>query len=262
MPHSLLKTTTSRFPIASLLVLMLVLTAAPTIADQPQASQKPADAEKDRADRQRAMQPIVDDPNLPRVLLIGDSISIGYTIPTREALDGVANVHRVLTNCGPTTRGLENLDRWLGDQKWDVIHFNWGLHDLKYMGPQNENLADPTKDTSHQQVPPDAYKANLKELVARLKKTNALLIWRNTTPVPQGAKGRIVGDSAAYNQIASEIMKENQIQIQDLYTWCKEHPELFRPKDVHFTAEGNRKLGDQVATCIQKALATRKSQNP
>ena len=70
-------------------------------------------------------------PGLPRVLLIGDSISIGYTLPTRELLDGKANVHRIPTNGGPTTRGLEQLDRWLGDSRWDVIHFNFGLHDLK-----------------------------------------------------------------------------------------------------------------------------------
>ena len=47
---------------------------------------------------------VKDDPTLPRVLLIGDSISIGYTVPTREKLKGKANVHRPGTNCGPTTR--------------------------------------------------------------------------------------------------------------------------------------------------------------
>ena len=64
--------------------------------------------------------------------------------PTRKALAGKANVHRAPTNCGPTIRGLEGLDQWLGDGRWDVIHFNWGLHDLKYMGPTGKNLADPS----------------------------------------------------------------------------------------------------------------------
>ena len=80
-----------------------------------------------------AMIPVEDIKGLPRVLLIGDSISIGYTVPARDALRGEANVHRPLTNCGPTTRGLESLSQWLGDTDWDVIHFNWGLHDLKYL---------------------------------------------------------------------------------------------------------------------------------
>ena len=44
-----------------------------------------------------------------RVLLIGDSISIGYTLPTRKLLEGKANVQRIPTNGGPTTNGLKNL---------------------------------------------------------------------------------------------------------------------------------------------------------
>ena len=74
-----------------------------------------------------AMRPIQDVPGLPRMLLIGDSISIGYTLPVRERLAGKANVHRIPENGGPTTNGLARLDAWLGTQRWDVIHFNWGL---------------------------------------------------------------------------------------------------------------------------------------
>lgn len=33
-------------------------------------------------------------------------------------------------NCGDTRSGIKNLDRWLGTNHWDVIHFNWGLWDL------------------------------------------------------------------------------------------------------------------------------------
>ncbi|MCH2583659.1 MAG: SGNH/GDSL hydrolase family protein, partial [Planctomycetes bacterium] len=100
-----------------------------------------------------AMKPVTDVPGLPRVLLIGDSISIGYTVGVRELLSGKANVHRPLTNCGPTTKGVKELDKWLGDKSWDVIHFNFGLHDLKYLGPKGQNLADPKREGSHQQVP-------------------------------------------------------------------------------------------------------------
>ena len=49
-----------------------------------------------------AFAPVTDDPKLPRVLLIGDSISIGYTIPVRKLLEGKANVHRIWENGGPT----------------------------------------------------------------------------------------------------------------------------------------------------------------
>ena len=119
-----------------------------------------------------AFAKVKDDPALPRVLLLGDSISIGYTLAVRDELKGKANVHRPAANCGPTIRGLESIDAWLGDGKWDVIHFNWGLHDLKFM------------DDGKRQVPLDEYEKNLTELVKRLKKTGAKLIWCSTTPVP------------------------------------------------------------------------------
>ena len=73
-----------------------------------------------------AMQPVADDPRLPRVLLIGDSISIGYTVPVRDLLKGVANVHRIPENGGPTTRGLAKLDEWLGTNRWDVDSLQLG----------------------------------------------------------------------------------------------------------------------------------------
>src|SRR5215831_2929252 len=114
------------------------------------------------------LKEIDDVAGLPRVLLIGDSISMGYTIPVRELLKGKANVHRVLTNGGPTINGMEHLVEWLGSGKWDVIHFNWGLHDLKV-----------DKDGARQ-VPIDTYEQNLRELVARLRQTGARLIWAST----------------------------------------------------------------------------------
>ena len=61
-----------------------------------------------------AFAEVKDDPALPRVLLIGDSIWKRYALPTRSLLQGKANVHRIPVNGGPTIIGLENLDRWLG----------------------------------------------------------------------------------------------------------------------------------------------------
>ena len=142
----------------TILFLLAAAIVAPRTASADDATKKKA---APRRAPNPAMAPVEDVAGLPRVLLIGDSISIGYTVPVRELLKGKANVHRPLTNCGPTTNGLAGIDKWLGDGKWDVIHFNWGLHDLKYLGPQGQNLADPTAKDSHQQVPIDAYEANL-----------------------------------------------------------------------------------------------------
>lgn len=207
-----------------------------------------------------AMIPVKDVEGLPRILLIGDSISIGYTVAVQELMKGKANVHRPLANCGPTTSGLANLDAWLetggAGKSWDVIHFNWGLHDLKYMGPNGENLSDPKAADSKPQVSPEDYRNNLTELVARLKETGATLIWRNTTPVPEGAKGRVVGDSAIYNAIAAEVMEEAGIETHDLYSFAKERAaEIQKKADVHYTPEGSRVLAADVARILDAVLA-------
>jgi len=200
--------------------------------------------------------PVTDHPNLPRVLLIGDSISIGYTLPVRALLKGKANVHRAPTNCGPTTRGLAALDKWLGDGKWDVIHFNWGLHDLKYMDDKGR-LAPVEK--GHQQVPIEQYEKNLDELVTRLKKTGARLIWATTTPVPEGATGRVPGDEVKYNAAAKRVMEKHGVAIDDLYAFAKPRlAQIQLPKNVHFTKAGSAELAKQVAASILKALGNAK----
>jgi len=195
------------------------------------------------------------DPNLPNVLLIGDSISIGYMLDVRKELNGVANVFRPPTNCGPTTRGLEQIEKWLGDRKWDVIHWNHGLHDLKYLGPNGENLADPDSKGAHQQVPIEQYRKNLKQLAERLKKTGAAVIWCETTPVPEGSAGRVAGDAKRYNQAAAEVMAEvGGIRTDPLYDFAIKHEDLQRPRNVHYTDQGSAKLAEQVARSVKAAL--------
>ena len=173
---------------------------------------------------------------------------MGYTIPVRAVLKGKANVHRVLENGGPTTNGLAQLQKWLGDGKWDVIHFNWGLHDLKLM-----------PDGQHQ-VSAEAYEKNLRELVRRLKATGAKLIWASTTPVPEGKLNppRANADVLAYNAIAKRIMEENRIATDDLYSFAlPQLAKIQRPENVHFTLTGSDTLAKQVAASIESALASR-----
>lgn len=209
---------------------------------------QPKQAPRKKRPANPAFAAVTDDPSLPRVLLIGDSISIGYTVPTREALRGKANLHRAPANCGPTIRGLESLDRWLGDGRWNVIHFNWGLHDLKKI------------DGKHQ-VPIDDYEKNLRELVGRLKKTGATLVWCSTTPVPEGCSPpRTNEDAIAYNAVAKKIMDENGIAIDDLYAFALPRlKEIQRPANVHFTPEGSAVLAGQVSSSILTALETRRA---
>ena len=201
-----------------------------------------------------ALIPYLGAKDLPKALLIGDSISIGYTPHVVAALKGKVDVKHHRGNAQHTGTGLKMLDRWIGETQWDVIHFNWGLHDLKYMGPKGENLF-PKEKGGKPQVPLAAYEKNLEKLVVRLKKTGAKLIWRNTTPIPPGSKGRYVGDSVKYNEAAAHVMKRHGISTHDLFTISKKRmKELMLPANVHYKKEGSRVLGKDVARAIVEAL--------
>ena len=187
---------------------------------------------------------------LPNVLLIGNSISIGYTPFVVKALNNVCNIYRVPINAGSTITGLNKLDEWLGDENWDVIHFNFGLHDLKYLKDNQLNLKEGTQVLS-----PKAYGENLEQLVLQLKqKTKAKIIFANTTLIPKGAGGRKPGDDAIYNKVAEKIMTKYNIPIDDHYTLTKNNPKFQKKKNVHFKPAGSQKLGKQVAEHIKKAL--------
>lgn len=224
------------------------------------AAEKKAGAKKTQKNvPDPAFAKVEDQPGLPRVLLIGDSISIGYTVPARKLLKGKANVHRIPVNGGPTVNGLKNLKAWLGNAHWDVIHFNWGLHDLKYVGTNSDVLADPKLPTSHHQVPLEQYEKNLTELVKQLQATGAKLIWCTTTPVPEGAAGRIPGDEVKYNEAAARIMKSQDIAINDLCTHAMARlKEIQLPANVHFTNDGSLYLAQQVVKSIDSRLPDKK----
>ncbi len=195
---------------------------------------------------------IGDLPGLPRVLLLGDSISIGYTLGVRARLQGRANVHRPPENCGDTARGVKSIEAWLGAGKWDVIHFNFGLHDLKYLDAGGQ-LAPPEK--GKQVASLAVYEANLRTIVARLKQTGAKLIFATTTPVPAGSGGRVEDDSVRYNAVAARIMKELGVASNDLHAFVKlRQAQLQRPANVHFTDEGSAQLAETVVSHITPLL--------
>lgn len=192
-----------------------------------------------------AMQPVVDVPGLPRVLIIGDSISIGYTKDIREKLKGVANVHRIPANGQSTEIGLKKLDGWLGDKKFDVIAFNFGLHDSKYL------TADATK------VSREDYAKNLQEIIRRIKATGAQPLFINTTPVPDKLEpaDRRFDSISTRNEIAAKVMAENNVPIVDVYSVLQPRlPELQRPFDVHFLPTGYVLLADTIAPAIRTQL--------
>jgi lysophospholipase L1-like esterase len=188
------------------------------------------------AGKSNAWDFVPDDPKLPRVLLIGDSVSRGYTLATRAALAGKANVHRAPENCGGTSRGLSKIEVWLGDGKWDLIHFNFGIHD------RGTALADYTK--------------RLEQLIERLQKTGAKLVWASTTPIPDDPSQKQTAASIVErNRVAAAIMSPHGIPVDDLFAAVTPHLSTYQPpNNVHFKEEGYDFLGRQVAAAIRAQL--------
>src|SRR5438552_289446 len=63
-----------------------------------------------------ALVQVPEDPQLPRVLIIGDSISMGYTWEVRTLLAGKANVQHPDVNCWSTEFGVEHVKQWIGEK--------------------------------------------------------------------------------------------------------------------------------------------------
>jgi acyl-CoA thioesterase-1 len=173
---------------------------------------------------------------------------MGYTLPVKKLLTGVANLHRIPANGGPS-KNVIHYDKWLGTGKWDLIHFNHGIHDLKHM-PDGKR-----------QVEPADYEANLRKIVARLKATGAKLIFATTTPIPKPPlkPERTFGEVPEYNAIALRVMKENGVPVDDLYThMLPRFEELHNPQDLHYKPAGSQFLAEKVAAEIKAHLSEQK----
>jgi len=208
----------------------------------------------------------VDNPQLPRVLVIGDSISMNYHRTTKAELDGIANYYRIESNSGPSDRGVVCVELWLGDYEqkglhWDLIQFNHGLHDLK----QLYNEESGTYGTY--QVAIEDYKKNLEREIAIMKKTGAKLMWCATTPVPNNSSGRWGGvamgrrkdEDLVFNRAALEVISRHpEIMVNDLNGFIRRSRSLDnwrKGKDVHFWGRAEQEIvGRAVADAIRKAL--------
>jgi hypothetical protein len=193
----------------------------------------------------------------PRILIIGDSISIGYTPFVKKALSDKAIVQHNAGNAKFSSYGLEQLDHWLGNEKWDIIQFNWGLWDLCYRDPSKEALVG-NRDKKHGAITAtkSQYKANLEAIVKRLKQSGAKLIFVTTTVVPENEPGRYPADVVAYNKIAKGIMKKNGIVVNDIFPLSqKVHQQFGLGSDnVHYNAQGYQALSVQVVDKLNQLL--------
>ncbi|MEO6788329.1 MAG: SGNH/GDSL hydrolase family protein [Chthoniobacteraceae bacterium] len=187
----------------------------------------------------------VKDPALPRILLIGDSITNGYLEPVRKALDGKANIDAWIT---PTSQGDKSLPGTiaaiLAQEKYAVIHFNLGLHGWQ-KGRIPEGQFEPLTHATVQALKRGA--------------PDAKLIWATITPVtekgkPEQLNAEIQPIIESQNAMALRVMKEEGVAINDLSSLMLKHLPLAAGDMFHWKPEGRDLQVKAVVEALTHAL--------
>jgi lysophospholipase L1-like esterase len=198
----------------------------------------------------------------PKILIIGDSISIGYTPFVKEALSNKYDVFHNPGNAQHTGTGLENINKWIGNEEWDIIQFNWGLWDLCYRHPDSKYQGNRDKINGKITFSIEDYEANLDSIIKILKtKTKAKLVFVTTSYVPKNEVGRFQNDANKYNEAAIKIMKKNDIPINDIYAKSKKIHNKYGlgSDDVHYKPEGYKELSKLIVNFIENEIELSKN---
>lgn len=189
----------------------------------------------------------------PEVVLVGDSIRMGYQPFVTEALDGEAEIWAPEENGGDSRNVLAHLETWVLDRLPQVVHINCGLHDLKK-----------SFETGEAQVPLVEYEENVRRILMRLAALESTrVIWALTTPVDEklhhANKGfdRFEADVNAYNDCALSLCRAAGVEVHDLFSVVEGigRSEILREDGVHFSEVGSRLLGGSVASCVRRGIA-------
>ena len=182
--------------------------------------------------------PDADAQGLPRVLLLGDSIARGYGTLVEQKLKGKAFVARMATSKSVGDPALlAEVSLILGQARFDLIHFNNGLHGFGYSE--------------------DDYRRAFPELIEALKKGSqgAKLIWATTTPIREhdriDPRTRRV---EARNAIAARFVEAERIPVDDLFALVIDHPEYHDLDGIHFNGKGVAAQAGRVAGRIRAVL--------
>ncbi len=178
---------------------------------------------------------------LPRVLLIGDSITGGYGQPVAGLLKGKASVATLTTSKSIGDPALLAEVALVLDQcRFDVVHFNNGLHGWGYTE--------------------DEYEKRFPDLVVTVRKhaPKAKLIWATITPMRQPGNLDTIAEGTrrvqSRNEIAERIVTKEWIAVDDLYSLVKDHPEYWSNDGVHFNGRGIAVQAEQVTKRIVESL--------
>lgn len=191
---------------------------------------------------------------MKNVILIGDSIRMGYLPFAARELENTAQVWGPEINGGTSRNILAHLDEWALARDSDLIHLNCGLHDL---------ARDPDEHghDGNTRVPIAEYENNVREILSRIQKADKKIVWATTTPVHEinhKAKGfeRRETDVEAYNAIARGVAQQLGVPINDLNRVVNEagRARVLLPDGVHYADDGSALLGHAVAQFVRALL--------
>ncbi len=182
---------------------------------------------------------------MKRVLLLGDSIRMGYEPLVRDGLKEMAEVVAPEENGRFAKYTLWGVNLWIRDLgKPDIVHWNNGLWDLHHEAPMVEALTSLNE-----------YVETIKRIMNELQRTEARIIFATTTPITPDGAGRSNAEIDLYNSAAVELMKMNGIDVNDLNRIVKQDLAGNICEDkVHLTEQGNYRCAEQVIEKIRKYL--------
>lgn len=197
---------------------------------------------------------------LPLVILIGDSIRVGYQAGVTKALAGKAVVWSPSENCKSSEYTRENLTKWLDGRRPTLVHINVGLHDLVFTAP-DKNF-----------VSAEMYRENIAAIAKELGQIPGVrIIWATTTPVRdellKAARSAKTKDARRvawrenqqvlrYNDALRQALHSPGIVLNDLYSVVHQQndPDLYIEDGVHFSIYGREFLSAAVAKSIAAEL--------
>lgn len=173
-------------------------------------------------------------------LIVGDSISIGYTPKIKSEFPSIQVIHNEC-NAQGTRKGKLNIERWAAhSSRWSFCTINHGMWDLEKNSPQTTEIEE--------------YLRNLEFEVNTLKAVCDVIIFNTTTRIPVNANAFRRDELDTFNQEAVNLMNSLNISICDLKTVSEtivdKHIKASVQNDVHYTQEGYDVLGLALAECI------------
>jgi len=187
------------------------------------------------------------------IILIGDSIRMGYDKYTKEALAGVAEVYYPEENCRFAEYVLRYAHEWKQKGQWptdvDLVHWNAGLWDVL-------ELFGDMPLTS-----PEYYAEAIARVDKRLRMLfpRAKMVFATSTAVLEDKMGanfkRHNSITEQYNRLAVEALSGTDTVINDLYAVTRDCPEAWHSDAVHYyTDAGREAIGGKVLSVICRQL--------